>query len=114
MVDDLEEAPVLACVSNLRNKFGSINGGREINERDAFSFDDFEVRPVFDFLDEGWIDLSHGCCSCLFRNGVLCFVVLIGLAAGSFCCLGRLVPYIEPGHNWVYVLNFGWPCEIMP
>ena len=51
---------------------------------------------------------------CLFRNGVLCCAVLIGLATGSFCCLGRLVSYIEPGHNWVYVLNFCWPCEIMP
>ena len=60
MVDDLKEAPILGCISYLRNMVGSI-GGREINEWDAFSFDNSELRPMLGVLDEGWIDLSHGC-----------------------------------------------------
>ena len=60
MVDDLKEASILGCISYLRNMVRGI-GGREINEWDAFSFDNNELRPMLGVLDEGWIDLSHGC-----------------------------------------------------
>ena len=102
MVDDLKEAPVLACISYLRNMVESIGGG-EINEGDAFSFDNSELRPMLGVLDAGWIDLSHGCGSgenLELRNGGYALLVLaaredgewgLGHLAGGFCSVVGLV-----------------------